>query len=182
MDIAILPGNLKVNKPWVEGMVNALLKGNKIIDHEYSHWTSDQELLDIDLELKCLRKKLIGIKKYAIVAKSAGILVATKGIYKNVLKPNFCTFIGTPITWADEHNFPLSKWVKKLNVPVLFIQQKDDPFANSNLLKKFLKKNLINKYKVMTIEGGDHWYGEYGFLSTEIKKLIKNKYSLKQQK
>ncbi|MGH9856784.1 MAG: hypothetical protein ACRD4B_02970, partial [Acidobacteriota bacterium] len=148
MNIILLGGNNIGNKQWLDNITIAFTPHfDSLYVHQYRHWTTGEELIDIDLELSELSKKL-PTKPYMIAAKSAGVLLALKGIQEQVLAPQKCIFFGTPIPWAKKNNFETDKWVQQYTVPTLFIQQTHDPILPFNDLQDYLQQTNIKNHQL----------------------------------
>lgn len=88
MKIVLLGGNSSTNLSWLEAMKGALKKKNTdVVIHRYSHWDTKDSLIDLNKELRSLKKELVVPEQYVIVGKSAGALLALKGVYQHKLTP-----------------------------------------------------------------------------------------------
>lgn len=153
MTILILPGNAIVNKEWVSLLKKRINKLDKVQTIEYSHWKESKDLINLDTELKKLKGSY-----YMIIAKSAGIILALKGIIESRIIAKKCVFIGTPVSWAEDNSFQLLKYLSNYNLPTLFIQNKNDPTCSSDKLKDILNTKRLKTYKVVEHEGDSHDY------------------------
>ena len=175
MKIVLLGGNSSKNIFWLESIeVELKKKYNDVFIHYYSHWSTNAPLIDLDKELESLRKELENIKQYVIIAKSAGVLLALKGISEQKLFPAVCVFIGIPVMWARENNFNINQWLKSFSIPTLFIQEANDPAISSNELEDLLKELEVQNYKIQTIPGDKHEYSQYQELGKIMISFLEN--------
>lgn len=175
MKTVLFGGNNPTNIFWLESMKKELEKKlNDVFVHRYSHWDTNDELIDLNKELENLRRELESAKHYVIVGKSAGVLLVLKGISESKLHPSACVFLGIPVLWGLKKGFDINKWVKGFSVPTLFIQKSGDPAIAPDALKNLLKKSGAKNYKLHIIPGEEHEYAEYKELSKTIISFLKN--------
>lgn len=175
MKTILLGGNNPTNIFWLESMEKELKKKlNDVFVHRYSHWDTNVELIDLDKELENLRTELESAKQYVIVGKSAGVLLALKGISESKLHPSACVFLGIPVLWGWEKGFDVDRWIKGFSVPTLFIHKSGDPAIASDALKNLLKESGAKNYKLHIIPGEEHEYAEYKELSQTIISFLKD--------
>lgn len=175
MKIVLLGGNSPSNIFWLEAMENELKKEhNDVFTHRYSHWDTNIQLIELDKELKNLQKELENEKQYVIVGKSAGALLALKGVSERKLSPSACVFMGTAILWGREKGFDVNRWVKGFSVPTLFIQKSGDPAIAPDALENLLKESSSQNYKLHVMLGEEHEYAEYQELSQTIISFLKD--------
>ena len=170
MKIILLPGNSPVNRDWIEKLEIIFKKSfDKVEIQYYKHWHTGEDMVDIEYESRELSRR---IGKSIIFAKSIGVGVALKAISDLKIKPDNCIFVGTPIMWCRGKNIPIEKWLKKLNIPSLFIQQNEDPTASFEILKESLRKNNIKNCEIKCINGNDHMYNNFEELEELIRAYI----------
>lgn len=160
MNLILFGGNSIINKQWLHDLA-AVLKPHfsSTYIHHYRHWETGEELIDLDYELEVLTKNLPA-EPYIVIAKSAGVLLTLKGIAEEVLKPQKCIFLGTPISWAKNNNFEVDTWLHKHIVPTLFVQQTYDPALPFKDLRHYLHKADIHNYQLLEVAGEDHMYDD----------------------
>jgi len=105
-----------------------------------------------------------------IIAKSAGIILALRGISESKVIVKKCVFIGTPITWAEKNGFQLLKDLNDYKTPTLFIQNKNDPTCSSHELKDILESKNVKNYKVVEYQEDSH---DYDCINRIIKAITK---------
>lgn len=168
MKLILLPGNSKENKVWIEE-IEATFKN--IFDSTkiqyYEHWNKKEEnLIDLGLELENLVDMVGENKDYIIFAKSAGVLLALRGIYEKVICPRKCLFVGTPVFWSRNKKFDVDLWLKNYSLPTLFIQKTNDPMISYIELMKVLEGRDVENYKIVEVAGNDHHYENVQELKT----------------
>ncbi len=158
MKLIVLPGNSPLNKQWGE-KVEAALRSHfsSIYVQQYSHWNKNPNI-DFVVEIKKLIDHAKDKESYIVLAKSAGILLVLKAICEEGFKPKKCIFLGTPWSWALEKGEDMGPWLKGLTIPLLFIQEKEDPICSYNQLKQILTKLKLTDYPLKEIPGKDHAY------------------------
>ena len=169
MILVLLSGNSVRTKEWIESVEEELknLFESTHIQY-YNHWETNEKIIDINCELNELSKYLKDKKDYVIFGKSAGIVLALKGISEGKIFPKKCMFVGTPVSWCKENNILIENWAKDYKTPTFFIQKTKDPAIYSEELKDFLNKNKVKNFKLIEIPGGDHHYENL----KELKKLM----------
>lgn len=172
MKLVILPGNSKSNREWANIAESAFSDSfSEIYKQSYSHWDTDQETLDFDIELEKLEK---GIKNQEclIFAKSAGAMLAVYGVYKKRINPKKCVFVGLPANWAKDKNFELDEWLQEYRVPTVIIQNSSDPITPyDDLLKSITGLNKTN-FKLIEIEGDNHKYEDFELIKDKIDNFL----------
>lgn len=170
MKIILLGGNSLKNKEWVEGMAVLLKKQyDDVVAFHYLHWKEGGALINLDREIDGLKILLKDCSEYIFIAKSAGSLIALKGIYKNIFSPRVCVFLGLPVLWSRKNGFEIDFWLNGFSVPTLFIQKLEDPAIYAKNLKILLEKVGVSNYSVNTVPGNEHEYSEF---SDNVAKII----------
>ena len=177
MNAIILPGNSISNQRWVMALRETLLSVFKTIHAvSYEHWLSGAPIVDIGKELGRLflgdEEKIIVESPYAIIAKSAGVLIATRGIFQGRLMPEKCVFIGSAIPWGEEIGCPVWTWFDKFKPPAFFIQNTHDSVMGSKELRHFLIETKAVNWQLHELLGNDHDYSNIGGLAALIKQFV----------
>jgi len=169
MDLILFSGNSLIHKEWIERVEETLrsLFGRTYIQY-YKHWDDKAEVIYLDKELQETAKVIDDYKNYVIFGKSAGTLLALKGISEQVLKPEKCVFVGLPVEWGKVHGFDVDEWMFGLDIPTLFIQKSYDPVMFYEDLKSYLHEQEVNDHQTVEIPGNDHFYND---LET-LKRLV----------
>src|SRR3989344_705008 len=170
MKLFLLPGNSASNESWIERVKSEL---NDVFEdlqiQYYAHWKrNDVKVVDLDAELENLLAETSRVPAYCIFAKSAGALLALRGIYEAKVKPAKCIFVGLPVLWARQNGFDIDRWIKNYSIQSLFIQQSGDPAFSFSQLKDYLANNNVRNYKLVQVMGKDHDYQNIN----ELKKHI----------
>lgn len=169
MKIVLFGGNSPENKSWLSFVKKILSKDfNDVLVHEYLHWSSEESLINLDKELERLKIILKNYQNYIIVAKSAGTLLALKGIYEGSITPLACVFIGTAVLWGRERNFKVDDWLNNYLVPTLFVHKLGDPAINSDELIALLKKHSTKNYEFLFLPGTEHSYSNYQDIAKDV--------------
>lgn len=158
MNIILVPGKSEKNKAWIEEIAS-IFKTHypTTFTLQYSHWGTENNDLDFDLELEKLKDLAKGKDKVVIFAKSAGAILAIKAIFDKDIKPVACIFVGTAVGWAQVTQ-DFDSWIKDYSVPTLFIQKTSDPAVSFEDLEKLLISSNARDYKLLEIPGDTHHY------------------------
>jgi alpha-beta hydrolase superfamily lysophospholipase len=170
MKIIILPGNSRdSNERWL-GEYTTIFSdmGKSVSSQRYTHWDTNRKTIDFDTELQRLSEVLGKEEKYIIFAKSAGAILTIYGVYRGVLKPEKCVFVGLPLKWAKDNNVSLAGWMEKFDIPTLIIQQNSDPYASFQEIQDFLKKLNRTNVTIEEIPGDDHRYENFSLFKHEV--------------
>ncbi len=173
MKLIIVPGNSPNHKEWAEKAkeeIGSLFDATQIL--YYSHWETENPILDFDLELEKLVQLTEGLDDYIIFAKSAGTILTMRGVQEGKLHPQKCLFLGIPIVWANEKGFPVKDWIENFSTATRIIQQEFDRTCSVQDLEKALEDYHISNYTLRVVPGSDHDYSDWELLLDEISALL----------
>lgn len=142
---------------------------------EYETWQSNDygKVIDFSIELEKIKKVVARWDKYCVFAKSVGTALCMKAVHDQILNPQKCVFVGIPLNWLSTNNIPIENWTSTYSAPTIVIQQNNDPFADSDLVGKFIKDlPTINQYIV--VEGDDHKYQQVDEIAKSSLNYFKN--------
>lgn len=169
MDLILLPGNSIENKEWIEDVECAVSSDfNTTHVQYYDHWEKGGKVIDLDVETGKLTKMTDSLGEYVIFAKSAGVILALKGIAEGKINPAKCIFAGTAVPFALRLGFDIKKWLGSCSVQSLFIQKEFDPAISFEDLTALLKTSGVKNYEVLKVSGSDHYYGDIVFLKKTV--------------
>lgn len=175
MNLILLPGNSAANREWIDEVERVFSPHfENVYTQYYDHWFvgDGNRILDLDAELEKVVTQTEEFDKYVIFAKSAGALVALKGIYEGLLSPEVCLFAGLPKGWADEQGFPLDEWLLTYATPTLFIQQRQDPAMFAENLETYLEDLGVTHHEISVVPGASHAYNDVVDLYARVKEFI----------
>lgn len=167
MNLILLPGNSPKNEPWildVEDHLKPLFASTYL--HRYAHWTGDSAFFNLNHELDQLQPHLTG--DYAIFAKSAGVSLTLRGIEKGLLSPKCCIFVGIA---ADVDSPATQALMRAVSVPVLVIQQTQDPYNAFATARAAIAK-AIPHAEFLEVEGADHRYDNVDEITSLAESFI----------
>lgn len=175
MDLLLFSGNSLIHKEWIED-VEATLKPlfSRTYIQYYKHWDEQAEVIMLDHELQEVSKVINEYEDYVIFGKSAGTLLALKGIHQGVLAPEKCVFVGLPVQWGKAHGFKVDDWIYKLTVPTLFIQKSKDPVLSYDDLDAYLDEQEVDQCQSVELPGDDHYYDDLGSLRELVEEFCFN--------
>ena len=173
MDIILLGGNSKTNKEWIHEVGKAfapLFEKATVLDYE--HWDTGGALIDLDAELVRLQGLIRGDSGQIIFAKSAGTLLALRGIKEGKLRPKGCIFTGLAAGWGRVNGFDVDSWLENYSTPTLFIEKTFDPACSFQELKSLIEAARVKNFLLKEMPGDDHDYGDIEFLKAESESFI----------
>lgn len=179
MNALILGGNSPHNKEWVQQLQTALTPlFAKIATHDYAHWASAGSTIEFDHELRAVQRDIRVLDDYVVIAKSAGALLALKGMAENIIRPEKVIFLGVPLNFVRQHamEHEFDSWLKKLTEPLLLIQNDHDPVATSAEVDRYVR-SVISPSLITFAElpGNTHDYTDFATLTTVIADFIQPK-------
>ncbi len=175
MNLVLLPGNSADHREWIDGVERVFAPHfENVYTQYYDHWFGGNEsaVLDLQSELDKVITQTEDFDPYLIVAKSAGCLLALKGIYEGVLSPHACVFIGLPKAWAQEQDMPIDEWLLSYDTPSLFIQQRQDPVFFGTELAGYLLDLHVTHQMCQILDGASHHYDDIPSLLTATQSFI----------
>ena len=176
MDLILFSGNSLAHKQWILDVEESLAPMfDKTYAQMYKHWEDRSPVIYLDEELEKVLDIIKEYEDYAIFGKSAGALLALKGIREGIFKPQKCIFVGLPVDWGRVYGFKVDDWSYNYSVPTLFIQKSFDPVMFYEDLVKYIKEQNITNSEVLEISGNDHYYGDLNLLKEETEKFIYQK-------
>lgn len=166
-----LPGADKSsNEEWVEALADSfssLFVHSHI--HRYSNW-SDGGDVDISLELDTLSETLNDMDSYGLIAKSAGGLIALRGMYEGKLQPDYLVCLGFPLPAAQHESLPADRWLKHTDVPIVIMQNIDDPVGSYDDVSTWVNKQ--NKRVVFVpLPGETHDYQDFHAIREIVQRV-----------
>lgn len=158
MNALFLGGNSQRHKVWIHEMADALGGPfERVVVHDYRHWTTGDQWVDIDHEIAEIGNEAANLEPYVIYAKSIGTTVTLKAMYEGVVKPKACVFLGLPLNAVADMDLPAIEWLSKVQVPVYFLHNNNDPYGSAKELKAALPAN-IDQNKITVLPGDTHDY------------------------
>lgn len=175
MNCIYLSGNSIKNKSWIEDVERSLsdLFNNSYLQY-YKHWQTGDEYIDLEHEQNVLNKniKKFEDQNYIVFAKSIGTVLTAKSIKENVISPDKCIFVGTPISWAREKHMNPDSAFAEFSTQTLFIQHTNDPICSSAELKKVINNWKLKNFKFEELDGDSHHYPEINKIKEFTKKFV----------
>lgn len=168
MDIFALPGISQKTERWAVNLLNELTAPDRTMTvQHYSHWGCDEvQCLNLENEVERLK----GCRMDLLVAKSLGVIIGLTACSRGLISPGRIVCIGTPVTSFHEEDMDLRKLVAELNIPALFIQQKDDIVGSCASLRADITAGPL--VEIVEIPGDNHQYKDLKLLARHIKRFI----------
>lgn len=166
----ILAGNSKKNIYWIKKMEELYSVNYDVTSIKYDNWYNN-ERINLDKEIKKLIAKVESKNIEIVVAKSIGMLLATKIITQNIIKPKLIIYMGYPFKFFKEEKINILDEILELrkNFKILFIQQTQDPQCYAESFEK-MTNNVI---PIISINGNDHAYNKFITIKKYIDEFIK---------
>ncbi len=172
MYIVLLGGRSKRNHPWVRELADELRPlAENIIIHDYDHWQTGVETVDIQKEAVQLACKLQGVDQYIIVAKSIGTVITMLGVQSSELSPQACMFLGTPLGIIKEE-LPEIDDVLPLLPRTAFMQNEHDPLGGAEMLREYILQHEPSDWELVALPGDTHDYMDFEQIQKTIQKLV----------
>lgn len=169
MHAIFLSGNSLKNRDFIESLkkeLEGLFESSQI--QYYKHWSTGENLIDLENEITALIALTSNSDSYVIVAKSAGVLVTLNALARKLINPVKCIFLGTPVDWARKQGFGIDTLLSNYSLPTLFIQNKKDPMFSSDDLRQLLEKSACKNYSFTESDGDTHEYLNYAVLKSVV--------------
>jgi hypothetical protein len=174
MNLLLFGGNSIRNKDWiysVEEQLKPYFEDTKV--HHYRHWESGEESININSELDRLSKEFNHEKDYVIFAKSIGTVLAAKGISSKILHPTKCVFLGLPMVLINKNLATINEDYESLKMPILFVQNVDDPLGSGAEVSKYLAELKLSNYRLKELKGSTHDYTDFNIIKSLVKEFVK---------
>lgn len=125
---------------------------------EYRHWETGKPVIDVVAEAQRL-VAVIGDAPCAIVAKSAGTLVAMSAAASGLGGLARCVFLGLPVGWAKERGIDVDMILSRFAKPATVFQNTGDPICNYGEVAEYLRGRAAEKIHLVPLRGDSHDYG-----------------------
>lgn len=140
--------------------------------YHYLHWQAQTSPLDMEEEASHLARLVSGWRGYAILAKSAGALVALKSIKDRLIRPDRCIFVGTPVNLGRANGLPVDSWFDSYAVPTMFVHNTDDPALSSRELQHILELRNAKDHVIVELDGQTHQYNDVAHLGQLVTQFV----------
>lgn len=169
MKTVILPGYSPSNYDWALEIKKDLNLNHDVLVHQWPHWSEGS--FSLPREIKALLA-IIGEEKVNIIAKSVGTRVAMTLVPKIPKQINKVILCGIPTKGKTETaKRTYSMGLSALSpIQVIVFQNRSDPFANYEVIKKFIG-SINPKIRMVEKPRSDHHYP----YSTEFQKFLERK-------
>lgn len=173
MNLLLFGGNSLHNRDWLAEVARevAPLFGSTHM-HQYAHWEAGEGSIDLDSELRVASAQATQLDEYGVFAKSAGALLTLKGIAEGTLTPKWCVLVGLPLNFARQNDFAAATWLTATTVPVIVLQNTDDPTAGFAEVRDFLAAHAGTNVSVRELPGDSHEYRDFAAIKTAITSFL----------
>lgn len=176
MNLLLLPGNHKMNREWIEGVRNSLSVNFNISEIlYYSHWKNGGEI-NFEIELQKIQEIVKNWKgeEYVVFAKSAGTVLTLLAFERKIINPKAIIFVGSAVYWAKRKGIDFYEKLSRAKLPILFIQQNNDPAISYSELYARTSVIYPQGYVFICVDGDDHAYKSIEELGCIATKFISN--------
>lgn len=173
MNLLLLGGNSLHNRDWLADVERELAPlFERTYMHHYAHWQAGEGNIELGLELPRVQQAATSLDEYGVFAKSAGTLLALKGIAEGALAPKWCVFTGVPLAFGQGSGFAMDAWLAASTVPTHFLQNTNDPTAGFAELKAYLATHAKPGYQLTELPGDTHDYRDFAALKAAITSFL----------
>jgi len=171
--LVVLPGINSNLKEWASDVSSEIgnLFDSSII-HEYSHWTDPSEKFTFDSEIDRIRQLDLANNAVFIFSKSIGCLLTLVAVYEGIIEPEAAILVGFPLREARKNEFPVEDYLSSFKVETLFIQNKADPQASSEVIEEILETHMHANYRLHALSRDDHHYPDLAKMRAEIERFL----------
>ena len=167
MNILGLPGINPVTEQWLKSLLDAVdLNQSETVIQRYRCWSLPGTGLDLETEAAIAAQA----KPDTVIAKSIGTRVALSAFTKGLLSAKAYIFLGIPLRGCVDGDISALQMMCN-NVPILLIQQTNDPAGSFSDLSSLVP--VSPTCKTSEIPGNDHRYGNI----KQLKQIIESWYS-----
>lgn len=145
---------------------------DRIALHHYAHWYAPGGSLSSSAELAALKPIFSSKEKHIVIAKSLGVSLALASIKNKTARPAACVFIGTSLRTPEGKTNELLSVLSSLTMPLLFIQNKDDPRGASAELTQLIKKSGMKRASIYTSPERGHAYSRIIDITQNITSFL----------
>jgi hypothetical protein len=173
MNLLLLAGNSLRNKPWIHE-ASEYFAGDfqSTLVHHYLHWETGEDFIDFNVELPRVAEEVTDFQPYSIFAKSVGSVLTIKGLGESKLMPHAVLITGLPLKVIQTKAIPIADWLLKIKVPVLIVQNVDDPLGSYKDVDSFIKHIGNQNVSVTSLPGDSHDYLDLQALEEKLLSLI----------
>lgn len=145
---------------------------DETIVHEYLHWLSWEESMNVEKEVNLVSAKIKNHKNVVIFAKSLWTVVSMKLMVDKWIIPKMCIFVWLPLGYIRNMWFPLKTYLSNLPCPLLFIQNKEDPVGSFLEVVREVKQ-ISDDFSFVELPGNDHDYSDVENINQVIAGFVK---------
>lgn len=167
MKILGLPGINPATEHWMKKLLDSIeLNQSGTIIQRYRCWGMPGTNLDLEMEAGIAAKTRPAI----VIAKSIGTRVAIFAFTKGLLSAKAYIFLGIPLRGCVDDDISALQMMCN-NVPILLIQQTNDPAGSFSDLSSLIP--VSQTCKASEVPGDDHRYGNI----EQLRQIIESWYS-----
>lgn len=161
MKVLILGGGSTRHQAWIRELGSFMTqKGHDIILHDYKHWSTGDEMANVDFEINAVQEQMKNETDYVIVAKSIGTVIATLGIAQGVFRPKRCIFLGVPYSGVVKTIPAFTQSLKSLPQTII-MQNSLDPTASATDIREKLASVDSSHIILVETPGDTHNYVDF---------------------
>ena len=165
MNLLLLAGNSLRNKQWIHEARDHLAQPfDTAYVHEYTHWESGADFIDLDFELEQLMTAVRPLRQFATFAKSMGSVLALRCIAENAIMPTCMLIVGLPLQEINRRGIPVNEWLRVSPIPILIVQNEDDPLGSFEQVLSYVGTCQNELIQVASVPGDTHDYEDYDTL------------------
>lgn len=162
-----LPGINPKTEIWAKKLLDEVSPQDNSKIQRYAHWQGESASGTMNLDEEALR--LRGTNTETLIAKSMGTILALKCLAENLVTARRVICIGTPVENFDLQFSETIRDLRKITLPILFIQQKEDIVGSYARLCSALH-GIFDCSQIVEVPGNDHLYKDIKMLARLITK------------
>lgn len=161
MGTLVLAGQSARNEEWLNTMVDTLNSQTslKAVPWRYSHWREKGSDISPNLEVQNFSTSFVEKTDVSFaIAKSAGVVILKKLLDEQLISPRAICIMGVPVSWAQSIDEMLLPWIVSLKIPVLVMQNVEDPACSAANLHEAIAENKM--VTSVALNGEAHEYND----------------------
>lgn len=170
MNILILGGNSQRHDKWTQELKKQLeIDKHEVRVQQYAHWKVENAEMDFEVELAALPENVKNFDDFIVLAKSAGTLLTTVGVARELFSPSSCLLLGFPVK-AVIGDKEVARSLPLLP-ETIFLQNTADPYGDAEELQNYIEAREPERYALETDDKDDHDYVDFERIRALIAEL-----------
>jgi hypothetical protein len=175
MRLLLLSGNSLRNRDWImtaQQQFSDLFNDSYV--QSYRHWTSGDDWIDLDYELKVLQQAENNPGAASgIFAKSIGTVLAVQATAQHIVQPDWLLLCGLPYGYIIKSYPEFARVLAATELPVTVVHNRHDPVGEAQAVKSYLAESFSGRdnYSFIETAGDTHDYEDFELLRAQLTTL-----------